>query len=353
MNPVRRLLDFLSGTATAPARIARIEAALDDARARDAASAAEIERLRHDLWMLTGAVSEQRREQQLLLGRMSLPEAGLIPVPPVAGDGPDAAAFPHSSLCRQDSFETPGFDYWSRQLGTVPRYHRKLWEFVFICQVLHERGYLVPGAHGLGFGVGGEPLSAYFISRGARITATDMAAEEAAAAGWTATAQHAAGIATLRRPDLCPDDLFERNIAFRTVDMNAVPDDLEGFDFCWSACALEHLGSIEAGLAFIRRSIVTLRPGGLAVHTTEFNVSSNEDTLSTGGTVLFRRRDIDGLIAQLQADGHEVAPMDYDAGDRPIDRYIDVPPYRAEPHLKLALSGYAATSIGLIIRRGA
>lgn len=273
--------------------------------------------------------------------------------PPLITDAkPGANVFPRGVACREEHFRQPWFSFWTDRLGETLRYHRKLWEFVFICQALHERGLLRSGSRGLGFGVGGEPLSAYFISRGCRITATDMAADEAEAAGWSQTAQHAAGVETLRRPHLCDDAVFDAGIAFRNVDMNHIPDDLTGHDFCWSACAFEHLGSIEHGLAFVQRSVETLKPGGWAVHTTELNLSSNDDTVAEGGTVLFRRRDMDALAGRLRADGHEVVPFDYDAGDGPVDRYVDIAPYRPEPHLKLALEGYVATSFGLIVRRG-
>jgi len=340
-----RIPGYLRDLIRAPGRIAEMHRSVT----------AEVADLKHQVWMLTGLIGEHRREMQLLLGEMSLPDPEIWrEVPKPAGKiAPAANAFPNSCLCLQDSFEQPYFAYWSAQLGYTPRYHRKLWEFVFILQALHERGALKKGAKGLGFGVGSEPLSSWFISKGATITATDMSPEAAMQSGWSATSQHAASIEALRRRDLCPDDLFDRNLSFRSVDMNAVPDDLTGFDFCWSACALEHLGSIEAGLAFIRRSVDTLKPGGWAVHTTEFNVSSNTHTMDVGPTVLFRRDDFERLFAALRADGHEVALMDYDPGHRLVDRYIDVPPYRADPHLKVALAGYSTTSCGIIVRRAA
>ena len=140
---------------------------------------------------------------------------------------------------------------------------------------------------------------------------------------------------------------------FEAADMNAIPDHLRDFDFCWSACALEHLGSLEHGLTFIERSLDTLKPGGLAVHTTEFNLSSNVDTLDHNPTVIFRQRDLEALAARLTAAGHQVAPFDWRRGERPLDRYIDVPPFTGEPHLRLLLDGYAATSVGLIVRKAA
>jgi SAM-dependent methyltransferase len=313
---------------------------------------AELEALRHQLNLVLSRQIEFHREVRMLLGQASLPPTSAWRGLPNAAPGlVDTAAFPTSCLCRQDSFQTPYFSYWAEKFGYGLRYHRKIWEFVFICQVLWERGLLKEGARGLGFGVGEEPLPAYFASLGCRITGTDMTSEAAMAAGWTATLQHAVGKDTLRRPATCDDATFDANVEFRACDMNAVPDDLTGYDFCWSACALEHLGSIEQGLAFIERSIDCLRPGGFAIHTTEYNLSSNADTVSEGGTVLFRRRDLEELYHRLAARGHTMAPLDLDPGYGEIDRYIDVPPYRDEPHLKLALWGYAATSVGIIIQK--
>jgi SAM-dependent methyltransferase len=306
----------------------------------------------YNLSLLASRQIEYQRETRLLLGQLSLPPtadwAGRLKP---GADPRDMMIFPHSTLCRQDSFETPYFPYWAAQLGQGLRYHRKLWEFVFICQALYERGMIIPGMRGLGFGVGEEPLTAYFAGKGCKVTGTDLAPEAAAGTGWVETAQHAGGKEALRRPDLCPDAVFDANVDFRFCDMNKVPKDLAGYDFCWSACALEHLGSIEQGLQFIENSIDCLKPGGFAVHTTEYNVSSNNETVSEGSTVLFRRRDLEELARRLGAKGHIVAPLDLDPGAGQLDTYLDVAPYRDEPHLTLALMGYAATSVGIIVQK--
>jgi 2-polyprenyl-3-methyl-5-hydroxy-6-metoxy-1,4-benzoquinol methylase len=304
-----------------------------------------------DLSRLTDRQLEYQRETRLLLGQMSLPptEFWLDRLKP--GGAPGQGVFNESVLCRQDSFEQAYFAYWVGKLGYGLHYHRKLWEFVFICQTLFERGLLRSGARGLGFGVGEEPLSAYFASQGCRITGTDMASEAAQQSGWVDTAQHAAGKEALRISALCPDPVFDANVEFRFCDMNQIPADLVDYDFCWSACALEHLGSIDQGLAFIERSLDCLKPGGVAVHTTEFNLSSDDETVASGGTVLFRRRDLKELARRMAAAGHRMAPLNLDPGFGVVDRYIDVPPYRDEPHLRLALSGYAATSVGVIIQK--
>src|SRR5687767_7179476 len=95
----------------------------------------------------------------------------------------------------------------------------------------------------LGFGVGSEPMGDAFASQGCQVVATDQAPEAAAAQGWTAYDQHAAGLAAVRARNLTPADVFEANVTFEIADMNAIGAHLRGFDFCWSSCALEHLGS--------------------------------------------------------------------------------------------------------------
>ncbi len=309
-----------------------------------------IHHYQHAMW---SAFDEHRRETRLMLTAMALPDPSLWrDQPPLAPGQPAENAFPQATVCRQSSFEQPYFSYWTARLGEGLRYHRKLWEFVFLCQALWERGAIRPGARGLGFGVGLEPLPAYFASEGCEIVATDLSPDSASAIGWAESSQHALSKEALRRPLICPDDLFDSNVSLRACDMNAIPADLTDFDFCWSACALEHLGSIEKGLDFIANSVNCLKPGGWAIHTTEFNLSSNDDTVDNLGTVLFRRRDLEAFADRMNAAGHRAAVFDFEPGNDPIDRYIDLPPYRPDPHLTTALMGYAATSIGVIVQRG-
>ena len=301
---------------------------------------------------LNDRVALLERQVEALAGQ-HLPDEHLWRGGPAPHPRPRAGRniFRTSPACRQSHFETGWFSYWCQQIGAHPGYHRKLWELVFICQALHERKLLRSGSRGLGFGVGREPLSACFAARGCHIMATDQAADEAVDTGWAESGQHAYGKAALMRPDLCPPDVFDEAVAFRPVDMNAIPDDLQDYDFCWSACALEHLGSLKAGMDFIARSVETLKPGGVAVHTTELNLTSDTETLSEGGTVLYRRRDLHDLVEQLRASGHRVMPLDLDAGNGPVDRYVDIPPYRNDPHLRLSVAGFVTTSVGVVVQR--
>lgn len=238
---------------------------------------------------------------------------------------------------------------WDESGDGPPVYiHRKLWEWLFICTTLEEAGMLRPGRRGLGFGVGGEPLAAAFAARGCRIVATDLPPDDAARSEWGEPGREFVGeLAGLNSDGLCDPETFAANVTYRPVNMNEIPDDLTGFDFVWSACAFEHLGSIGNGLEFLSRQMRCLRPGGVAVHTTEFNVGSDDETLDHTGTVLFRRRDLAGVAHRLRRDGHRVE-VEFDTGDRPEDLHVDSEPF-TNVHLKLSLGGFVTTSYGMVI----
>jgi hypothetical protein len=239
--------------------------------------------------------------------------------------------------------------------------HRKLWEFAFIAQALFERGMLQPGRRGLGFAVGQEPLAALFANLGCTIVATDLDPGRPESKLWEDRGQYASQLADLNRGNVCAADVFRQRVSFAHVDMNQIPADLRGFDFCWSSCALEHLGSLHLGAQFLINMTRCLKPRGVGVHTTEFNVSSNEETMEycdpldpDQDTVLFRRRDIEDLAAVLRQQGHRLE-LDFNVGDGEADHYVDPEPFtNPNPHMHLKLKTYefAATSIGLIVEVG-
>lgn len=252
-----------------------------------------------------------------------------------------------SMICRQAFVDGPTHKRWMDEMGFPVVYHRKLWEFSYIAQALSERGLLAEGKRGLGFAVGQEPLPALFARYGCDVVATDMSAADAGQ--WATTGQHAAGLEALNKPHLCPEDVFRRRVSFRVADMNAVPDDLTGFDFVWSSCAVEHVGSLAQSKAAVRRMMRCLKPGGVAVHTTEFNIMSDHATLDQGWCVLWRRRDLAELRDTLAADGHRLADLDIEPGSGLADHYVDVPPYESSVCLLLKIDRYVCTSVGLII----
>jgi 2-polyprenyl-3-methyl-5-hydroxy-6-metoxy-1,4-benzoquinol methylase len=240
------------------------------------------------------------------------------------------------------------YEQWCALIRDTRVKHRKVWEWVYILEVLKQHGMLAEGKRGLGFGCGTEPLSALMASMGSEILATDLDSVIAEKQGWLKTQQHAGALAQLNAAGICDPDLFARKVSYRSCDMNAIPGELRGFDFLWSSCSLEHLGSLQNGLEFIERSMDCLKPGGIAVHTTEFNLGSNDRTLETSAVVAYRKKDIETLGLRLIGKGYKIPQINFSPGDRSLDRVVDRPPYR-QSHLKLLYSRHLITSIGLFV----
>lgn len=266
---------------------------------------------------------------------------------------------PVSQLVTQKQCDSNEFKYWADELkSTVNKiwrkenqpYNRKIWEWVYILQVLKLNGLLQSGVRGLGFGVGREPLVAIMAKLGCNMLATDLPSEDAVRSGWD-NGQYSFNVNDLNEDIICDKDVFADRVRFRHVDMNHIDKDLLDFDFVYSSCALEHLGSLEKGIEFIKNSLNCIKVGGLAIHTTEFNVSSANETIEKGATVIYRKKDIIKLAKYFKKNGYEMT-LNFSKGTGVIDKHYDVPPYfQNEHHLKLVMEKYIISSIGLIIRK--
>jgi SAM-dependent methyltransferase len=256
-----------------------------------------------------------------------------------------------SELCKAKDFQASWFQRWCNELSETPNYHRMQWEFVYIMQALWERDCIVEDKRGLVFAAGTGPLPAMFASYGCEILATDIFPEAGIEKGWTRSKQLCSGVEDLNKRDLCDPGQFAEKVKYRAVDMNNIPDDLKDFDFNWSSCSFEHLGTIERGIVFLKNQMKTLKPGGWAVHTTEYNISSNDETQDNNETVIYRQRDIERIVSELRAEGHFVEELDYSIGGLPEDFKVDIQPHQQDIHLKFQVDKYVVTSIGLIIRK--
>ena len=273
---------------------------------------------------------------------------------------------PVSQVCTESQIRSIAYKFWSDEIKEPsPVFHRKQWEWCYILQALAETGCLAPDRRGIAFGVGREPVVAACAKHGCRVLATDQSYEQAKAQGWVSTNEYAGTLTELNARAICDPKLFQDSVSFQVSDMNQLDPSWADFDFTWSSCSLEHLGSLEKGLAFIRNSLVCLRPGGVAVHTTEYNISSDDETVDEGDYVLYRKKDILELARGLSECGHTVI-LNLDLGEGALDKHVDVPPFSSEPvpftatgavggsarpHLKLKVEGFTTTSLGLIIEK--
>lgn len=272
-----------------------------------------------------------------------------------------------SKLSTQHDLEAPWCRYWMRELKTPFRYHRKSWELSYVLQVLFEHGMF--GKTGIGLACGSEMLPSYLIAKGCRITAGDKPfnQNDQAQEGWASSNQYTQSKESLYYTQLVERTLFEDKFTLAYVDMNNLPLNLhESFDFCWSICAIEHLGSIRHGLDFLKNSLKLLRKGGISVHTTEFNMFSDKNTIDNWGSVLFTKKHLSNLSAEIAQAGGRLYPFDFALGSGFFDRYIDMPPYPHQnvagidtplpaiklcPHIKLLCDGFPATCAGIILQK--
>lgn len=264
--------------------------------------------------------------------------------------GPPAFSSLVSRVCSAAQIQQPEYRAWAAVLHQSPRFHRKQWEHIVVLESARQAGVMERGHVAVGFGVGTEPLPAALASFGMRVLATDQPVD--GAAHWTVRNEHSATRAMLIKPEICSTEVFERLVSFRPVDMNSLPSDLGSHDLVWSSCVIEHLGSPGAGLDFVRRSSQLLRPGGVAVHTTELDLTPGISTVDYGNCALYRLDDLHGLQSELQAAGYIMDLNPYVAMEHPADRAIAPPFSKGEEsfHLKLGLYDSVTTSIALIIR---
>lgn len=267
-------------------------------------------------------------------------------------DGPaPTLTAPISQPVTWSQVNEPGYAQWLDLFGEPAGANRKVWEWAWICQSLDQ--HFAGVSHGrptavAGFGVGTEPIVGWMASQGHQVLATDLPSDDAGADHWASTNQLAADRAQLDPRGLATSEQMTERVTFRAVDMRDVPDDLGTYDAIWSSCAIEHLGSLEAGLDFVRTTLRHCRPGGLSVHTTELNVSHEDHTVDSGHTVVYRRRDLEAFFDQLRAEGHEVLAT-FNLGSAPEDRIIDTQPW-GPVHLKMVVGDVVATSFGFSVK---
>lgn len=256
---------------------------------------------------------------------------------------------PTPGTLRQSDMLTPAFAHWMGVIRERPRFHNKQWQFLCALEAAHllsSEGEI----RAIGFGVGREPLTAVFASWGWSVLATDYL-DGQYSNDWAATQQLSSQVLDLNERNICPEADFLANTQFQNLDMNTIPKSWNGqFDFVWSMCALGHIGGYEKGLSFIRKSADLLRPGGVAVHTTELDISEGNQRFDTPGLSLYRERDLVRTLQDIAQAGFSVPNHDFSEGYGFLERFVDKPPY-SEPHLRLLVADRIVVPVQLTFSR--
>jgi len=108
----------------------------------------------------------------------------------------------------QADLESEWAAYWCAELKSPVRFHRKIWELVYVLQALYENGAIRQGARGLGFGCGKEPIASYLANRETETLVTDLAPDAVAAKAWVESGQHASLLENTFHPRLTSRSLL-------------------------------------------------------------------------------------------------------------------------------------------------
>lgn len=266
---------------------------------------------------------------------------------------------PISQLVSGEQIRHEAFERWRVRLGMRAGLNRKLWEYVYIARVLEVNLDLTSRPRVVGFGVGRERLPAALAALGCDVLATDFpACGNGKASDWTArslddlrTPLDGDWDNALRGIPLCHAEIFDRSVHFRGVDMTAIPPDIEGFDGLWSCGSLEHLGGLKSGIEFIMQSLRCLRPGGTAVHTTEYNLTSDRYTMDNDDICFYRKRDLVDLVGRLRTEGHQIE-LTLCRENTVENNDVDRTPFNYELTMNAQYGVHVITSVGLVIRKG-
>ena len=252
---------------------------------------------------------------------------------------------PVSQLCTAAQFDEAAFLEIIQAMSLRPGRSRPHWEQAWIVSLLATEGLVATGKSGVAFDCGRERVGALLASRGVTVLGTggDIVDDRAAEARRL----------QLFYPEIVHIDDFDGLVSFAALDPREVRRLPPGVhDFCWSLGIPARLGSIDAALDFFESSLVTLRPGGLALHTFSFNLTSDAATWELPDLVVLRRRDIEALAARLAPAGHRLLTFNTHPGLDTADETVKTEAHGAVGHRQR--HGFAVvTSFGLAIRKAA
>jgi hypothetical protein len=209
--------------------------------------------------------------------------------------------------------------------------------------VLATEGFIAAGKRGLGLEVDNDRIAALLASRGCEVLATASAEPGGLSA--------ADRCLRLFYPDVIHIEEFDRLVRFAELNSSSVGEIAAGsVDFVWSIGMPGRLGTVDAALDFFEASTKPLRPGGIALHTFEFNLTSNWSTWEQPGNVLLRLRDIEALAERLRPSGCRLLPLNTHPGQDVADEKVRST-IGGAPGLRQRVGMMVTTSFGLAIRK--
>ncbi len=175
---------------------------------------------------------------------------------------PQTTGLALSSVCNPAHWQHPFWQQCLQSLGLPDSQHRKLWEWVHGISGLARLGCLRPSVHALGIAAGHEPVIYWLANRVAKVYATDLYR------GSFASSE--ANPDVLHNPDRYATCPYPRErVHFFPMSGTDISLANETVDLIFSFCSIEHFGSRANSRRSLQEMARVLRPGGVAVVSTE------------------------------------------------------------------------------------
>ena len=174
------------------------------------------------------------------------------------------------------------------------RLHRKQWEFAMIFLTLKKYGLLNDSKTGLSLGGGNERVLYSIAKYVKKLIVTDLYDDNTS---WDC--------ARTQDPDEFikaskPFPVDDNKIQALKMDMRFLDFADSSFDFCYSSCAIEHIGKHKDFLQHFNEVNRVLKDGGTYVLTTELQFG--EQTIPDPNNYIFSRKYLAELISESELD---------------------------------------------------
>jgi len=200
-----------------------------------------------------------------------------------------------SKICdAADWFDPEIKEVIENELQESARLHRKQWEFAMIFLTLQKLGLLKPDKTGLSLGGGNERVLYSIAKHINKLIVTDLYDDKTS---WDCarTTDPTEFIIASK-----PFPIEDEKIQAMRMDMRYLDFDDNSFDFCYSSCAIEHIGEDKDFIQHFNEVNRVLKEGGIYVLTTELQFG--DETIRDQNNYIFSRKHIANLISESDLD---------------------------------------------------
>jgi SAM-dependent methyltransferase len=262
-----------------------------------------------------------------------------------------------SKICdAADWFDPEIKEVIENELRESARLHRKQWEFAIIFLTLQKLGLLQSDKTGLSLGGGNERVL-YSISKHIKkLFVTDLYDDNTS---WDC-ARTTDPNEFIRSSKPFPID--DEKIEALRMDMRYLDFEDNSFDFCYSSCAIEHIGEDKDFLQHFNEVNRVLKDGGIYVLTTELQFG--DQTIPDQNNFIFSKEHIAHLIDDSDLDfvfdvnaGLSVNEVNYPFPSNISntafhgDNFIHQRLFNSLPHLILLRGNVPFTSVLLVLKK--